>query len=91
MPAFIAAQASNFLAVKVAAKHVDCPAADGTDTMEKETQWEVVVGASTYVGRIHVPAVNTLRGKVIRLVPDNPESGHFGALKSTELLTRDFN
>jgi len=90
MPAIIAAQASDFLAIDVFAKLVNRPVADSTDTAEKVTQWEVVVGALTYKGRIYVPAVDSLRGKVISLFHDNPESGHFGALKTTQLESRDF-
>jgi len=90
MPAIIAAQASDSLAVDVSAKLVDRPAADGTDAAENDTQSEVVVGALTYGRRIYVPAVDSLRGKVISLFHDNPESGHFGALKTTELVSRDF-
>ena len=41
-------------------------------------------------GRIYVPAVDSPCGKVISLFHDNPESGHFGALKTTELVSRDF-
>ena len=44
----------------------------------------------TYEGRIYVPAVDSPRGKVISLFHDNPESGHFGALKTTELQSREF-
>jgi len=39
MPAIIAAQVSDSLAVDISAKLVDWPAADGTDTGEEETQW----------------------------------------------------
>jgi len=44
MPAIITAQASDSLAINVSAKLVDRPAAEGTDTAEKETQCEVVAG-----------------------------------------------
>ena len=74
----------------VSAKLVDRPASDGIDTVEKGTQWEFVAGALTYGGRIYVPALDPLHGKVISLFHDNPESGHFGALKTTELVSRDF-
>jgi len=47
MPAIIAAQASDSLAVEVSAKLGNRPAADGTDTAEKETQGEVVAGSLT--------------------------------------------
>jgi hypothetical protein len=44
----------------------------------------------TYEGRIYVPEDDSLRGKVTSLFHDNPESGHFGALKTVELASRDF-
>jgi len=90
MPAIIAAQASDPLAVHLSAKHVDRPMIDGTDTAKEESQWKVVAGVLTYEGRIYVPAINSLRGKVISLLHDIPDSGHFGALKTTELVSRDF-
>jgi hypothetical protein len=68
----------------------DRPAADGRDNVVKETQWEVVAGALTYRARIHVPLVDALRGKVISLFHDYPESGHFGALKTTDLVSMHF-
>jgi hypothetical protein len=90
MPTIVVAQASDSLAINVSAKLVDQPAADGTETVEKGTQWEVVAGALTYVGRrIYAPAVDSLCGKLIGLFHDNPESGHFGALRTTELVTSD--
>jgi len=89
MAAIITAQGSDSLAVDVSAKLVDRPAADGTDTAEKETQRVVVAGALTYGGRIYVPAVDFLRGKVISLFHDNPESSQFGALKTNKLVSRD--
>jgi len=90
MPAIIAAQASDPLAADVSAKLVDRPVADGTDTAEEESQWKVVAGALTYEERIYIPAVDSLRGKVMSLFHDNPKSGHFGDLKTTELVSRDF-
>jgi hypothetical protein len=63
---------------------------DGTDTAKEESQWKVVAGVLTYEGRIYVPAIDSLQGKVISLFHDIPESGHFGALKTTELVSRDF-
>ena len=63
---------------------------DGTDTAQEESQWKVVAGVLTYEGRIYVAAIDSLRGKVISLFHDIPESGHFGALKTTDLVSRDF-
>jgi hypothetical protein len=42
------------------------------------------------VGRIYVSATDSVHGKVIWLFHENPESGHFGAIKTTELVSRDF-
>jgi hypothetical protein len=39
---------------------------------------------------ICIPAIDSPCGEVISVVHDNHESGHFGALKSTELVTMDF-
>jgi len=86
----IAAQASVPLAVDLSAKLVDRLMIDGTDTMKEESQWKVVVGVLTYEGRIYFSATDSLRGKVMSPFHDNPESGHFGALKTTELVSRDF-
>jgi len=90
MPAIIAAQVSDPLAANVSAKLVDRPMIEGTDTAKVESQWKVIAGVLTYEGRIYVPAVDSLCGKVISLFHDNPESGHFGALKTTELVSMDF-
>jgi len=90
MPAIIAAQASDSLAVDVSAKLVERPMIDGTDTAEEESQWKVLAGVLTCEGRIYVPATDSLRGKVISLFHENPESGHFGALKTTEGVSSDF-
>jgi len=90
MPTIIAAQASDPMDVNVSAKLVDRPMINCTDTTKEESQWKVVAGVSTYEGRIYVPATDSLRGQVISLFHDNPESGHFGALKTTELVSKDF-
>jgi hypothetical protein len=51
----------------------------------------VVVGVFNKEGRIYVPTTDSLCGKVISLFLDLPESTHFGALKITELVSRDFD
>jgi hypothetical protein len=59
--------------------------------IEEETtteDWAVSAGALTYKGRVYVP--EGLRSKVTALHHDNPESGHFGALKTAELVSRNF-
>jgi len=90
MPAIIAAQSPDALSANVSAKHVDRPMTQGTDTAEAESQWKVFTGGLPCEGRIYFTAVDSLRGKVISLLHDNPESGHFGALKTTELVSRYF-
>jgi len=90
MAAIIAAQASDLLAVNVSAKLVDRPMIDSTDTAKEENQWKVVWGVWTYEWRIYVPAIDSLRGKVLSLFHNIPESGHFGALKTPELVSRNF-
>jgi len=60
---------------------------DGSMDREADMQWKVIAGAPTFEGRIYVP--QTLRNQVISLFYDNPESGHFGALRTSELVSRD--
>jgi len=88
--AIIAAQASDALAVDISAKLVDRPAAVDTDTAGQQSQWIVVVGALTYEGWVYIPAADSLHRQVRSLFHDNLESGHFGAFKTTELVSRDF-
>jgi hypothetical protein len=90
MPAIIEAQASDPLAADISAKLLERPVADGTDTAEEESQWKVIAGVLTYEGRKSVPVVASLHGKVISQFHNNPESGHFGALKTTEPVSMDF-
>ena len=59
-----------------------------TDT--GNSQWKVISGALTYEGRIYVPADDVLRSQVISLFHDYPECGHFGALRTADLVSRDF-
>jgi hypothetical protein len=89
MPAIIAAQAADSFTLDVSVKLVDRPVVDGTHTAEEGTQWEVVESTLTYRGRILVAAVDYLCGKVIRLFHNNPDYVDFGALKTTELVSRD--
>jgi hypothetical protein len=90
MPAIIVAYASDSLAVNISAKLVDRPTIDATDTAKEESQWKVALGVLTYKGRIYVPATDSLRGKVRSLFHENPESAHFGPLKTTAQVSRDF-
>jgi hypothetical protein len=76
-----------------AAQETDCLATEIRPTLvhvstTDESQWRPIHGALTYRRRIYVPAV--LRSRVTSLFHDNPESGHFGALKSSELVLQDF-
>jgi hypothetical protein len=59
-------------------------------TKEETTteEWAVSAGALTFEGRVYVPDSDELRPKVIAL--HHPESGHFGALKTAELISRNF-
>jgi len=63
---------------------------DGPDSTKDVSQWKVVAGVLTYEGMIDISAIDSLCGKVISLFHYIPESGHFGALKTTELVSRDF-
>ena len=71
---------------------VDIPDLQRIDGLEEDSsnEWKVTTGVLTYEGRIYVPKDDLLRNEVISLVHDNPESGHFGALKTAELVFRDF-
>jgi len=93
----MAAQASDSLAADVKCRIVDTPMigypdpskAGGPDGPTEEL-WKVISGALTYEGRIYVPADASLLNNVISIFHDNPESGHFGALRTAELVSRDF-
>jgi hypothetical protein len=63
----------------------------GHMTKDETTEdWAVSAGALTFEGRVYVPDSDELRSKVIALHHDNSESGHFGALKTAELISRNF-
>jgi hypothetical protein len=55
-----------------------------------EVDWAVSAAALTFEGRVYVPDSDELRSKVIALHHDNLESGHFGALKTAKLISRNF-
>jgi hypothetical protein len=61
---------------------------DGSNDKHTDMQWKVSAGALIYEGRIYVR--EELRNQVISLFHNNPESGHFGALRTAELVSRDF-
>jgi hypothetical protein len=79
-PEIKAAQETDFLATEIRPTLVDVSTAD-------EGQWRAINGAPTNERRIHMPAA--LRSRVTSLIHDNPESGHFGAQQTAELVSRD--
>jgi len=96
-PAIKAAQASDLLAADVKRRIVDTPMVGYADLSKTggpdeptEEQWTVISGALTDEERIYIPADASLRNKVISLFFDNPKSGHFGALRTAKLVSRDF-
>jgi len=98
LPAIRTAQATNSLAIDVNKKIVNPPMVGIPDLSESSgqdgstdtgnSQWKVISGALTYKGRIYVLADDALCSQVISLFHDNPESGHFGALRTAELGSR---
>lgn len=90
MREIVTAQASDPFAVNVSAKLIDRPIADGTDTGAEDNAWKVVAGALTYEGRMYVSAVDSLQRTVRSLFFDNPDSSYFRALKTIELVSRNF-
>jgi len=90
IPTVIEAQAFDHLPVDVSAELVHRPMTDCTDTAKEESQWKAVTEVLSYEGRMYVQAIDSLRGKVISLIHDIPESCHFGALKTPELGSKDF-
>jgi hypothetical protein len=71
---------------------VDIPDLQRIDELEEASrnEWKVTTNVLTYEGRIYVPKDDLLRNKVISRFHDNPDSGHIGALKTAELVPRDF-
>lgn len=94
LPAIKTSQASDLLAADVNRRIVCIPMVDLPDLPRQaessRKEWKVTTEALTDEGRIYVPADDTLRSQVISLFHDNPESGHFGALKTGELVSREF-
>jgi hypothetical protein len=60
------------------------------DAATTEDDWTVSAGALTHAGRVYVPDSPALRARVTALHHDNPESGHFGMLKTAKLILRNF-
>jgi len=94
LPAIKTAQASDSLAADMNRRIVGTPMVGLPDlprrVEDSSEEWQVTAGALTYKGRIYVAADDTLRSQVISLFHCNPESGHIGALKTAELVSRDF-
>jgi len=85
-----AAQGTDSLAISNKLKITDTPIIGNLEAkIAGESQWRLIAGALNYEGRIYVP--EALQSKVISLFHDNPESGHFGALTTAELVSRDFD
>jgi hypothetical protein len=59
-----------------------------TEPISDEHDWAASAGALTYEGRVYIP--EGLRLKVTALHHNNPESGHFGALKTAELVSQNY-
>ena len=52
--------------------------------------WSTIDGALAYEGRIYIPKDDELRSHIISLFHDPPESGHFGTLRTMEIISCDF-
>jgi len=59
--------------------------------LRAENKWRVIAGRVIYASRIYIPAVDSLHSNVISWFHNNPQSSHFGALKTAELVSRDFH
>jgi len=100
LPAIRTAQTTDSLAIDVNKKIVDPQMVGIPDLSESGGQdgstdtgnspWKVISGALTNKGRIYVPADDALRSNVISHFHDYPESGHFGAFRTVEPVSRDF-
>jgi len=78
LPEIKATQETNFLATEIRPTLFDVSTADGS-------QSRAIDGALTYERMIYVPAA--LRSRVTSHFHNIPESGHFGALKTAELVS----
>jgi len=81
LPEIKAAQETDFLAAEIRPTLVDVSTAD-------ESHWRSINRALTYERRISLPVA--LCSRVTSLFHDNPKSSHFRALKTAELVSRDF-
>jgi hypothetical protein len=98
LPGIQTAQAIDTLAADV--KHrilqtpiVNSPYLQRIDELEAESsnKWKVNAGVLPYKGRRYIPNNDLLRNKVICLYHNNAESCHFEALKTAELVSRNFH
>jgi hypothetical protein len=92
------AQAIDVLVADVKHRIVGTPIVDITDLLrideleeESSNEWKVTAGGLTYEGRMYVSKDDPLHKNVISLFHDNPESGHFGALKPPKLVSGEFH
>jgi len=80
LPAINTLQVANFLATIIQATLGDVLTTDGS-------QWRSILGVQTCDRRIYV--LMALRGRVTSLFHHDPESSHFGALKTAKLISGD--
>jgi hypothetical protein len=71
---------------------VNIPELQRIDKLEEElrNEWKVSAGVLTYKRRIYIPKDDLLCNNVISHFHHNPESGHFGAFKTAELVSWHF-
>ena len=86
LPAIKAAQNTDPLATDMKNK---IGGQDGSKDKDTDMQWKVSAEALALEGTIYVP--EALRNQVISLFHNNSESGHFGAHRTAELVSRDFD
>lgn len=90
MAAIIAAQASDSLTVDISVKLLQQTATDGKNTIRMLSQWSVIAVALNYEKRTYMSAVNSLCRNGINVFCENLDCCLVGALKTTQLVSRDF-
>jgi len=90
-------KAINFLAADVKPRTVGTPIVNIHDLLrmdeldeEPSNKWNVTAGVSNCKGSMYVPRDDRLCNEVISLLHNTQESGHSGALKTTLLVSQDF-
>ena len=53
--------------------------------------WSDHDGVLKYEGRLYIPPVRAIREELLKRYHDDPYAGHFGALRTTELLKRRYH